>query len=184
MKRLASTFLAVMMLLSFMVVPSYATSKDEETVNKSEVEIPVLTVPEELSDEEAIAYIHDNGARGIFIDGWATYALIRKSYDPDMCDLVINWSGELASAFRCKKVEIKSTSVLFPKTYSESGNGTEYVQKSFVASTLASVVFGTYEVPADVDKATVCITSGQVYVLSTSSWAAAAKRNYTTDIED
>lgn len=185
MKKFTSTFLAIIMLFSIMMVQSNAIAFDENsTTNLAQVEIPILTVPENISEEDAIAYVQDNGTRGFFIDGGATYALIRKSNDPEKCDLVINWSGELASAFRCKKVEIKSTSFLFPKTYDESGDGVTYVTKTFVASTLATAVFGEYEIPSDVEKATVYVTSGQIYILSNSSWASAAKTNYTTDIED
>ena len=185
MKKLISSFLTVVMLFSIMLVPASAASLNENIATETtEVEIPVLTIPDSLSEEDAIAYVQDNGARGIFVKGWATYALIRKSYDPERCDLVINWSGELASGFRCKKVEITSTSLLFPKTYDESGDGETYKTKNFVASETATVTFGTYDVPSDVEKATVHITGGQVYILSNSHWVSAAKSSYTTDIED
>lgn len=149
----------------------------------SNIEIPVLNSEGELSDAEKIAFVNENGARGIFIEGWATYALVRSSSTSESCDLIINWSGEMASGFRCKKVTIKSTSLLFPKTYDTSGNGTTYTTKNFVASILATVTFGTYTIPTDVEKATVSISSGQIYILSNASWAAAAKSSYTTDIE-
>lgn len=183
MKKFVSMLLAILMVFSVTTASTNAmTTNTNQTTQTTEIEVPILTIPENFSEDEAIAYAIDNGARGLF-PGVATYALIRNPSRPDKCQLFINWSGELANGFRCKKVAIKSTDLLFPKTYDTSGDGVTYRQRVFVASTKASVFYEQYDVPANVTSATVYITSAQIYILSSAHWVSAAKNNYTTTIK-
>lgn len=185
MKKFTSILLAILMLFSITIVSANAvTATENSTTKTTAVEVPVLTIPEDFSQEEAIEYVEDNGARGIFVDGWATYAFVRNPGRPDTCQLYINWSGELASAFRCKKIVIKSTDLLFPKTYDSSGDGVTYKERKFPASTHASTFWDVYDIPYEEDRVTVYTTSAQVYIHSNARWVSAAKNNYTTTIDN
>lgn len=183
MKKLTTIILILAIMFTNMILPVNAVDSTSivSVTNANEISVPILAVPNNLSEEDALTYIAENNTRSIFV-GSSTFSLVRLSADSERCTLWMHWSGELASAYRYKLIEITSNSLLFTETYDTSGNGVSYMTATFPASSSANVRLAVVNIPVDVSSVTLQITSGQIFINSSASWVSGAKSRYTSSI--
>lgn len=185
MKKILCIFLAIVMLFA-MTVTASATEISEDTAAKiNELEIPVVYFSSLSEYEQYLTTIgEDVNKNGSGLKGATVIsAAVIRNGTTDECELYLNWTGdELYSGFRFKKMEVKSTSILFGTTYGTFGNGSSYTYRYVVAATIGSVKVGDVTIDSDVERVKVTCKDLQGYNLITASWLSAVELTGTVTI--
>ena len=174
--------LCVAMFISVCVVPGLAV---DTTTDSQGVLISVFSSVEEyqeyldtLSDEQV-------STRDVELTRF-TAGIVRKNGASDeTCQVYVNWSGNgLISRIRYKQIKIKSTSILFAKTYGTFGDGDNYAVHFTAATTIGNVLIGEVEIPTDVDSVKLDSDDFQAYFLSDREWHSGIEWVGKVDITD
>lgn len=184
MKKFVSIALSLMMLFVMSTTAFAAGTPSEATTHSTEIEIPVVYFDNSNEYEQYLAALEKGVSSHRASKGKTVLsaAVIRNGTSDD-CELYMNWTGdELYSGFRFKEMEVKSTSILFAKTYGTFGNGSSYTYKYVVAAAVGSVKIGDVEIDSDVEKVKVTCKDMQGYNLTSASWLSAVELTGTVTI--
>lgn len=184
MKKFISFILSFVMLFAMSVTAFAAEIPEETATNTIEIEIPVVYFDNTNEYEQYLTALEETVSKNRATNGATVLsAAVVRNGTTDECELYMNWTGdELYSAFRFKEMEVKSTSILFAKTYGTFGNGTSYTYKYVVAAAVGSVKIGDVEIDSDVEKVKVTCEDMQGYNLTSASWLSAVELTGTVTI--
>lgn len=184
MKKIVRILLTAVMLFSMSVTAFAAEVSEEAATNTIVIEIPVVYFDNANEYERYLTALEQTNSNSRATKGATTLsAAVIRNGTTDDCELYMNWTGdELYSAFRFKEMKVKSTSVLFAKTYGTFGNGSSYTYKYVVAAAVGSVKIGDVEIDSDVEKVKVTCKDMQGYNLTSASWLSAVELTGTVTI--
>lgn len=182
MRRLFSALFAFVLCLS-VSAPAFATEL-EPTNTDVALDIPVIYFENATDYQQYFNNLKEVSATNISQRGATVIsASVIRSGTSDDCELYLNWTGDdLYSAFRYKKMTVKSTSILFAETYGTFGNGSSYETEYVTAAAIGSTKIGDVTIDSDVEKVKVSSSGLQGYKMSSASWLSALEFTGTVTI--
>ena len=164
--KVISTLLVLTLLFSCFVFPANAQVTSDQNNTDSA-----------LQGEGQIAIIHNIGSSNQQITPYAygttiiSVSIYRQSPSSEVCQFYFNWNGTLRiSGIRWSKIEIESTSWLFPKLYHEWPYGMYPYMERFDTSSNGYVWFANFRLPTNVDKVRVTVSDLYVYSVDDAAW--------------
>lgn len=177
-KKLLALALTAIMVMGMGTI-AYASNE----VPSTDIEIPVVYFDDAADYAVYLEQLKEMEPYGSARGATVISASVIRSGTSEDCELYLNWTGdESYSSFRYKEITVKSTSVLFAKTFGTFGNGTSYTTKNVVSSPIGSTKIGDVTIDSDVEKVKVNSSGLQGYNMKSLSWLSAVEFTGTVTI--